>query len=94
MLFLGNTTLEVLYLAGKFCLVKTFINTCPVPHTAEAYTGWIKKSVKNEFFLFLNQLIFGCLESYFIFKVTQYLLFLGHPPNLIMVMVLVCMVNP
>jgi len=64
----GNSTLEVLYIAGKFCLVKTFLKASPEPHTAETYTKWVQEKVKNEYFHFLNQLIFGCLESYFTFK--------------------------
>ena len=65
----GNTTLEVLFLAGKFCLVKTYMKHSPNPHTAENYSNWIRNNVKNQYLLFLNQLIFGCLESYFVFKV-------------------------
>ena len=67
--FVGNTTLEVLYLAGKFSLLKTYIKHSPAPHTAESYTLWVRDCVKNEYFMFLNQLVFGCLEAYFIFKV-------------------------
>ena len=66
----GNTTLENLYLAGKFCLLKTYMKHCPEPHSSENYTFWIRDNVKNQYLLFLNQLVFGCLESYFIFKVT------------------------
>ena len=58
-----------MYLAGKFCLMKTYMKHSPAPHTAEGYTVWIIENGKNEYILFLNQLVFGCLESYFIFKV-------------------------
>ena len=68
LLYSGNSNLEVMYFAGKFFLLKTFMkNSCP-PHTPEAYTDWILSCVKNQYILFLNQLVFGCLESYFVMK--------------------------
>ena len=38
---------------------------CNPPYNPETYTTWITSSVKNQYLLFLNQLVFGCLESYF-----------------------------
>ena len=46
----------------------------PAPYTSEAYTEWIRERVQNSYILFLNQLVFGCLQSYFIFKVLIFLL--------------------
>ena len=56
-------------MAGKFSLLKTYIaNTLP-PHNFENYTMWIRDEVKSQPLLFLNQLVFGCLEAYFQFKI-------------------------
>ena len=67
-LFTGNSCLEVIYFAGKFFLLKTFIKHCCPPYTPETYTLWITSAVHNQYLLYLNQLVFGCLESYFVMK--------------------------
>ena len=38
------------------------------PYTFEGYTDWMRTEVKSQHLLFLNQLVFGCLEGYFQFK--------------------------
>ena len=67
-MFTGNSTLEVLYLSGKFSLLKTYKKNTQPPYNFEKYALWIRDHVKSQPLLFLNQLVFGCLEAYFQFK--------------------------
>ena len=64
----GNFVLEVLYMAGKFVLMKTLRDNCEPPYSADNYFHWICHDVRNQYILMLNQLIMGTLESYFQFK--------------------------
>ena len=64
----GNVSLELIFFAGQFFLMKTFMKHCSPPYTPESYTDWITTSVQNQYILFMNQLVFGCLESYFVMK--------------------------
>lgn len=63
----GNFDLEIIYLGGKFLLIKTFMEQTPPPYSADKYFKWITE-VKNQYILFLNQLVMGVLESYFQLK--------------------------
>lgn len=38
------------------------------PYNFERYTAWVTNKVNSQYLLFLNQLVFGCLEGYFQFK--------------------------
>ena len=42
-------------------------HTAP-PYTFASYTAWMTNDVKSQPLQFLNQLVFGCLEGYFQFK--------------------------
>ena len=67
-IFAGNSTLEVLYLSGKFSLLTTYMKNTTEPHNFDRYSLWIRDEVVSQPLLFLNQLVFGCLEAYFQFK--------------------------
>ena len=66
--YLGNSTLEVLYLCGKFLLFSCYMKHTTSPYSFDRYTTWMRSEVKSQTLLFLNQLVFGCLEGYFQFK--------------------------
>ena len=65
----GNFVLETIYLAGKFVLMKTYMDHNQEPYSATGYFDWICDRVRNQYIQMLNQLIMGTLESYFQFKV-------------------------
>ena len=67
-IFSGNSTLEVVYLSGKFALLSTYMKHTNPPFNFNRYTLWMTNEVKSQPLLFLNQLVFGCLEAYFQFK--------------------------
>ena len=58
----------MLYLSGRFSLLVTYMEHTAAPYTFEKYAVWIRDEVKSQTLLFLNQLVFGCLEAYFQFK--------------------------
>ena len=58
----------MIYLSGKFSLLSTYMKNSTEPFTFDRYSLWIREDVVSQPLLFLNQLVFGCLEAYFQFK--------------------------
>ena len=63
-----NLDLEVVYLAGKFTLLSTYMKHSSPPYSPMGYSNWVVNIVRNQYIMVLNQLVFGTLESYFQMK--------------------------